>query len=141
MIVTSSRSHKGATLLLDQLDTTTNLKPHAVYARSKLASAILLREYGRRHPLITVADFHPGLIASDFGRYMGSWATVLKIVFAPFLATPEQGAETLLYLIGTQDDINGKYFVRKRLARASFLLEDADLARTLWDECNRRIGI
>jgi hypothetical protein len=65
--------------------------PHAVYARAKLAFGVL-REFGRRTPGVTVADFHPGIIASDFGRYMGVRGAVLTRLAKPFLDRPVDGA-------------------------------------------------
>lgn len=143
VITTSSRSHVNAVISIDtlnQLDDGMTLRPHSVYARSKLATGLLMREYGRQHPGILVADFHPGIIASDFGRYLGLLGHVLKVVGAPFLATPEQGAKTLVYLTETSDAINNQYFVRCQPAPASPLLNDQALAHALWEACQQRIG-
>lgn len=143
VITTSSRSHASAVISIDtlnDLDDGMMLRPHAVYARSKLAAGLLMREYGRQNPDILVADFHPGIIASDFGRYLGLLGHVLKVVSAPFLTTPEQGAKTLIYLAGTSDADN-QYFVRCQPALGSPLLNDQALAHALWKACQQRIGL
>jgi NAD(P)-dependent dehydrogenase (short-subunit alcohol dehydrogenase family) len=144
VITTSSRSHVNAVISIDtlnQLDDGRTLRPHAVYARSKLVTGLLMREYGRQHPGILVADFHPGIIASDFGRYLGLLGSVLKVVGAPFLSTPEQGAKTLIYLTGTRDAINHQYFIRCQPAPGSPLLNDQALAHALWETCQQRTGL
>ncbi|MGQ5391014.1 hypothetical protein ACT8ZS_09130 [Paenibacillus sp. M.A.Huq-84] len=87
-INTSFRSHKGASLHSGDWERTSGLRPHAVYARSKLALGILLRKYGRRHPDIGFADFHPGIISSDFGRYMGFYANILRSFSPPSSRIP-----------------------------------------------------
>jgi NAD(P)-dependent dehydrogenase (short-subunit alcohol dehydrogenase family) len=142
VISTSSHSHVRAKLnshSLDRsLDDTNEMRPHDVYARAKLVFGVLLREFGRRTPEITVADFHPGIIASDFGRYMGVWGAVLAKISRPFLATPEDGAQRLVHLATTDSDINGHYFVDNRPAAGSPLLNDRDLAAALWDLAEQR---
>jgi hypothetical protein len=78
------------------------MRPHAVYARAKLAFGVLLREFGRRTPGVTVADFHPGIIASDFGRYMGVSGAVLTRLARPFLDTPSSLAQEVGLGLGAQ---------------------------------------
>ncbi len=72
VVVTSSRSHIGADIPGDAVETiatsTASLSRHRACARAKPAAGILLREYGRRHPDIDVGDLHPGIMATDFGR-------------------------------------------------------------------------
>ncbi|SOE15891.1 Short-chain dehydrogenase [Streptomyces sp. 2323.1] len=142
VIATSSRSHTAATLTTDELDAVaaglSRPLAHHVYARAKLAGAILLREFGHRHPEITVADFHPGVIASDFGRYMGTTGAVLKTVARPFLDSPADGARRLAFLASADAaDINGRYFVRNRPAAGSPHLDDRELATRLWQLAER----
>lgn len=137
IISTSSRSHVKATLDPRSVGDTTGMRPHAVYARAKLAFGVLLREFGRRTPGVTVADFHPGIIASDFGRYMGVRGAVLTRLAGPFLDTPVDGARRLVHLATTDEDIDGRYFVDGRPAAGSPLLDDRDLATTLWELAER----
>lgn len=132
VISTSSRSHVGAKLDPRSIEDIKGMRPHAVYARAKLAFGVLLREFGRRTPGITVADFHPGIIASDFGRYMGATGAILKKLSRPFFDTPEDGARRLIHLVTTDEDIDGRYFVNERPAAGSPLLDDHALARELW---------
>lgn len=68
------------------------------YARAKLAAGTLLREFARRHPATDGGDFHPGIIASDSGRYMGPVGAVLKNLARPFLDAPADGAARLIQL-------------------------------------------
>ncbi|ANY66055.1 hypothetical protein BBD42_05980 [Paenibacillus sp. BIHB 4019] len=140
VINTSSRSHKGASIDKQDWQKTAGLRSHAVYARSKLITGMLFREYYRRYG-IEFADFHPGLIRSDFGRYMGVYASILKTVFAPFLSTPAQGAETLIHLAETKDRLDGRYYVRKQEAKGNLLLEDRLLAGWLWEECYKKLHL
>lgn len=137
IVATSSRTHTGATLsprtATEVATRTGGPGPHKAYARAKLAAGILLREFGRRHPHTVVADFHPGIIASDFGRYLGATGTLLTALAAPFLDSPADGAHHLVHLALTDEDINARYFVRDRPASGSQQLQDPALGTHLWD--------
>ncbi|TXS39752.1 SDR family NAD(P)-dependent oxidoreductase [Streptomyces sp. uw30] len=128
VVATSSRSHTGASLTRGETAAvatgTSGLGTHKVYARAKLSAGILLREFGRRHPEITVADFHPGIIASGFGRYLGPAGSVLTTLSRPFLGTPADGARRLVALATRTDRIDGTYFVHDRPAPGSPQLHD-----------------
>lgn len=133
VISTSSRSHVKATLDPRSVGDTAGMRPHAVYARAKLAFGVLLREFGRRTPGVAVADFHPGIIASEFGRYMGIRGAVLTRLARPFLDTPVDGAQRLMHLATTDEDIDGRYFVDGCPVAGSPLLDDRHLATALWE--------
>lgn len=137
VVSTSSRSHVGAALEPSRIQDTAGMGPHDVYARAKLAFGLLLREFGRRHPDIVVADFHPGIIASDFGRYMGVAGGILTVLAKPFLDTPQDGARRLVQLVLTDEDINGRYFARERPAAGAPLLQDRDLSAALWGQAEQ----
>lgn len=133
VISTSSRTHAGAKIAnLDDLASKGRLGWHGVYARAKLAGGILLREFGRRHPDTIVADFHPGIIASDMGRYMGPLGTFLKYASSPFIKSPEDGADRLMFLASTDTDIAYRYFMGDKPAKGAPQLGDRVLANELW---------
>lgn len=137
VVSTSSRSHVGAGLEPSRIQDTAGMRPHDVYARAKLAFGLLLREFGRRHPDVVVADFHPGIIASDFGRYLGVAGGVLTVLARPFLDTPEDGARRLVQLVTTDEEISGRYFSRGHPAAGSPLLQDRTLSAALWSLAER----
>src|SRR5829696_3249429 len=136
VLFTSSRSHIGAHIPDDAIETivtsSARLSRHRTYARAKLAAGILLREYGRRHPDIDVGDLHPGIMATDFGRYLGTTGTVLKILAAPFLDSADDGARRLVHLALTPDPLAGKYFAKDRPSVGSPQLHDHRLGDRLW---------
>lgn len=136
VVATSSRSHVGAHITDDTLETiatsTNRLSRHRTYGRAKLAAGILLREYGRRHPDIDVGDFHPGIMATDFGRYLGTSGTVLKTLAAPFLDSADDGARRLVHLALSPEPLAGRYFVRGRPSSGSAQLQDGRLGDRLW---------
>lgn len=139
IVSTSSPTHKKAALDLDVLNTKGRLGWHALYARAKLVHALLLREFGRRHPKIDVGDFHPGIIASGMGRYMGMWGSILTVVARPFLATPRDGAERMLALMERGEPLASGYYEEGQSTSGSPLLRDPVLARLMWSWSEDRI--
>lgn len=79
-----------------------------------------------------VADFHPGIIASDFGRYLGATGTLLTALSAPFLDSPADGARHLVHLALTDEDINARDFVRDRPVSGSQQHQDPALGTHVW---------
>ena len=55
-------------------------------------------------------------------------------VARPFLLSPEQGAQTSIYLASSPDveGVTGKYFVKREPVRSSDISYDTDLAQQLW---------
>jgi hypothetical protein len=100
---------------------------------SKRLAPALLREYGRRHPDIDVGDFHPGIMAIDFGRYLGTTGMLLKVLAAPFLDGPDDGARRLIHLALTPEPLGGQYFMKDRRATGSPQFDDHRLGAGLWD--------
>ena len=61
----------------------------------------------------------------------------------PFMKSPEEGAETSLFLATVSDagPFHGGYVIGKALARPDPAALDANLARRLWDESTRLAGL
>lgn len=132
VLSTSSPTHKKASVDLDKLNAKGQLGWHDVYARAKLVHAVLLREFGRQHPDVDVGDFHPGIIASGMGRYMGIWGSILTLIARPFLNTPQDGARRMLALIERNEPLSGGYYEEGHRSAGSPLLHDQSVARLIW---------
>lgn len=116
------------------------------YSRSKLANVLFA--YDLAHRLegtgVTVNACHPGLVntallASGFDRWYTRWLW-------PFVQkttiTPEEGAETPLYLATSPDleGVTGKYYKRKRPTTSSLVSHDATIGARLWNISLRYTG-
>ncbi len=141
----SSRSHMGATIDFDDPHKENGYRGLSAYGQSKLANVLFTRELARRlqGTGVTANSLHPGLVRTGFGRNNGGaigalirvfQARVLQIVPIPFILTPEQGAETSIYLASSPDveSVTGKYFVRKEPVPSSESSSDPALAARLW---------
>jgi retinol dehydrogenase-12 len=116
-----------------------------VYGQSKLANILFTRELARRlaGTSVTVNCLHPGTVATRFGqnnRGIMRWGTRL---IAPFVRTPEKGAETAVYLCVAPAvaTISGAYFFDKREKRPSPAAENDDDARRLWEVSAQLTGL
>ena len=107
------------------------------YAQSKLANVLFAYELARRldSRRVTANALHPGHVATDMWRTnFPLIGPVLKWVMGFFALTPEQGADTAIYLASSPEveGISGKYFADREAVPSSPLSYDEAVARRLW---------
>jgi NAD(P)-dependent dehydrogenase (short-subunit alcohol dehydrogenase family) len=148
VITTSSRAGtRGATLDPDDLDMAARYGGLRAYKSSKLANVLFTRELARRWgPLgVRAAAMHPGMVRTRWGA--SGPAVVRAVVTSPLrrlMRTPEQGADTIVWLATTtpgEQWTSGGYFAGRRPAAASPLADDAGLAGRLWDASAAMCGV
>lgn len=107
------------------------------YSLSKLANVMFTYALARRleGTRVTANALHPGAVATNFGRNLGGllgWA--FRTLVARFALTPQQGAQTSIYLATTPEVArqSGLYFDRCRPKRSSPLSYDRDAQERLW---------
>jgi NAD(P)-dependent dehydrogenase (short-subunit alcohol dehydrogenase family) len=112
------------------------------YARSKLANILCTYELDRRFAQdgIRANALHPGHVATDIWRTnFPGIGPYLKRFMQLFSLTPEQGADTMIYLASAPEveDVSGKYFIKRKTVRSSRLSYDPETARRLWEFCEK----
>lgn len=115
------------------------------YARSKLANILFTYELARRleGSSVTVNAVHPGQVATDIWRTnFFILGPLLKGAIRLTGLTPEQGADTVIYLAASPEveGVSGKYFVRRRAVRSSPVSYDEETARRLWQVSQTLVG-
>ncbi|MBI5309554.1 MAG: SDR family NAD(P)-dependent oxidoreductase [Actinobacteria bacterium] len=148
VINTSSIANRVGKIVLDDLDWE---RRHATetraYGSGKLMNILHARELARRWAPegITGTAFHPGPVASEFGRdsfWVGvAYRTPLKRFWS---ITVEQGASPIVDLATRADreSINGVYLHRhKPSTRTAKQATDAELASALWQRSAELAGI
>ncbi|WP_113625497.1 oxidoreductase [Pectobacterium peruviense] len=152
VVVTSSIAHKGGKIDWDDLNAERRYSRMSRYAASKLANALFFFELDRRlkasgSPVIAVGC-HPGMAATELGRYMGPLQILLPATRL-FLNTAAQGAWPALQAATGTIKSGGYYgptgFMGIRGAsgeapRADLALDDSS-ARQLWDVSIAMTGI
>jgi NAD(P)-dependent dehydrogenase (short-subunit alcohol dehydrogenase family) len=139
IVATTSNSHRGLALtpsqVRHQLADANGLGAHSRYARAKLVLLLLHAGLRCRHPGLEIVDVHPGIVASDFGRYLGGAGAALKVLARPVLSSPATAAEHLIRLAAVPE-LLGTYYHRQRPDRPSPLVADASLQREVWQVAN-----
>ncbi|MEV0627554.1 SDR family NAD(P)-dependent oxidoreductase [Nonomuraea wenchangensis] len=139
VINTSSALNLSARLDLDDLDAERRYSGTRAYSGSKLANILFTRELQRRHgPAgISAASFHPGVVATNFADGTDSVARLTyRSPLKRLMLTPEQGADTLVWLATTPPGEGwepGGHYAKRRPAPTHRLAGDPEAARLLWE--------
>jgi NAD(P)-dependent dehydrogenase (short-subunit alcohol dehydrogenase family) len=133
----SSGAHRHAHLDFDDLQGQQRYGGWRAYAQSKLANVLFTYELARRldGTGVTTNALHPGFVATNFGRRNRRLTTVLfRAVQRVAALSPEQGAETLIYLATSPEveGVTGQYFVKRQAVRSSDASYDVPAAQRLW---------
>jgi NAD(P)-dependent dehydrogenase (short-subunit alcohol dehydrogenase family) len=138
VVNTASDAHKGEKLDFSDLQSAHGYRGLKVYGRSKLMNILFTSELARRWAGtgVTANCLHPGFVATRFGDESGGMLSGAVRAAKMFAITPEQGAETLVYLASSDEaaNANGLYFYKCRPATPTAEARDADAARRLWEE-------
>jgi NAD(P)-dependent dehydrogenase (short-subunit alcohol dehydrogenase family) len=107
------------------------------YGRSKLANILFTRSLARRleGQDITVNCLHPGAVSTSLGHNNpGLLSKALPLLLKPFFRSPEQGAETSIYLCCSDEvaGISGEYFSNCKQAKSKPWARDDAAAEQLW---------
>ncbi len=139
VINTASAANGFGKMDLFDLKAEHSYSTNRAYGTAKLANILFTSELHRRFggQGITTAAFHPGVVRTNFAAESTSpMRHAYKTLLNRFMLTPDQGADTLLWLInGTPgtDWISGAYYAKRALAKANAQAYDAELALGLWE--------
>lgn len=142
VVATSSRSHRAATLTRGSVSAElqdTAPGAHRRYARAKLAALIVHADARTQPGAVQTVDVHPGIVASDFGRYMGRTGAVLKFLATPFLSSPSSAAEVLA-ANAARLDIDHSYYHRRTPRGPSVLVEDRQVRDEVMKDVEQRLA-
>lgn len=133
----ASDAHKFGPLNFDDLQGEKRYRVMRIYGQSKLANILFTYELARRlaGTGVTVNCLHPGAVGTRLGHNNGTWAKAIISLLRPFFRTPDQGAETSIYLASSPavEGVSGKYFSNSKETRSSKASYDEAAARRLWD--------
>ena len=145
VVNTSSNAHKRSPLDFGDLQSEHGYSGFMVYSRSKLCNILFTRELARRltGTRVTANCLHPGFVDTRFGDHSGGLFSQLIRVGKLAALSPQQGAETLVYLASSPEaaDVSGKYFYQCRPATPTVEAQNDAAASRLWSESARLAGI
>jgi retinol dehydrogenase-12 len=121
----------------EDMQATRNYRTFREYGRSKLANILFTRSLSRkleRHN-ITVNCLHPGAVSTSLGTQNGGFfSRNLPRLLKPFFRSPEQGAQTSIYLCCSDEvaQVSGRYFVNSKQKQPKPWACDDAAADRLW---------
>jgi NAD(P)-dependent dehydrogenase (short-subunit alcohol dehydrogenase family) len=120
----------------DDLQGEKKFGPVKALAQSKLGNFLFTYELARRleGTGVTVNIMQPGGVKTELGKGQGGFFGFMLWLMRPLFSTPEQGADTLVWLASSPEakGVNGKYFTKRKEAKSSARSHDKELAARLW---------
>jgi NAD(P)-dependent dehydrogenase (short-subunit alcohol dehydrogenase family) len=144
IVTVASEAHRRNRIDVGDLTRPRDWTMTRAYGRSKLCNILFTRELASQlDPNEVVATcLHPGVVATGIGQ-RGGLTELGWRVLKPFMISPEKGAETPIFLATVPDAkfFHGGYAIRKVLTQPDPAALDSDLARRLWGESARLVGL
>ena len=143
----SSGAHLGAVLNFDDLQTQRQYGTGGMraYGQSKLANLLFTYELSRRlaGTGVTVNALHPGTVATGFGENNSGAMRLALQVFHLFSLTPQQGADTIVYLASSPEveGVTGKYWFERKPVSSSPASYDEAAQKRLWAVSAQMTGL
>jgi NAD(P)-dependent dehydrogenase (short-subunit alcohol dehydrogenase family) len=141
----ASDAHKNAHLDFEDLQSEKGPFVLTAYGRSKLANVVFSYELARRlsGTGVTVNVLHPGLVRTGFANNLGAVpAAVINFFMRLVGTTPEQGAQTSVYLATSPDveNLTGKYWEKCKAVPSGRAAYDEATWRRLWDASEKLVA-
>lgn len=134
----ASDAHRFGPLNFDDLENENSysIGGFRAYGQSKLMNVLFTYELARRleGTGVTVNALHPGSVATGFGQNNTGVVKFMIRAFQRFSLTPEEGAETVVYLASSPEvaGISGKYWDRCKPVMSSTDSYNEATAQHLW---------
>lgn len=133
----SSGAQRVGHISFDDLQGEKGYSGMRAYSQSKLANLLFSYELARRleGTGVTANALQPGTVRTNFGRGEASgWMGFMVRLYAPFMRSPEKGAETVVWLASSSEvkGISGGFFSDRKQVRSSPESYDRDVADRLW---------
>jgi NAD(P)-dependent dehydrogenase (short-subunit alcohol dehydrogenase family) len=115
------------------------------YGRSKLANILFTRSLAQRlkGEGITVNCLHPGAVSTGLGLQDSDLINrIVPVLMKPFIRSPEQGAETSIYLCCSDEvaGTTGQYFYNSKPKGLKHWAKDDAAAARLWSYTEECVG-
>ena len=115
------------------------------YGQSKLGNVLFTYELARRlaGTRVTANALHPGVVGTGCAANNGSLVRLGLRLYRFFALSPEQGAQTSIYLAASPevDGITGKYFVDSQAVPSSPISYATAVAGRLWQVSAEMTGL
>jgi NAD(P)-dependent dehydrogenase (short-subunit alcohol dehydrogenase family) len=137
IITVSSEARRGAKIDFEDLQSERRYRPFKVYGMTKLANILFTYELAERleGTGVVANSLHPGGVNTNFGNNNRSFGTLIFRAFKPFMRTPEQGADTVVYLAVSPEagKMTGRYLTDRKVVFSFEDPHDEVVQKRLWE--------
>ena len=145
VVTVSSEAERWGNIDFDDLQSKKKYRGFPVYGMTKLANIMFTYELAERleGTGVTATCMHPGAVNTRFGTNNSGPMTILFRAFKPFMRTPEQGADTVIWLAASPEveGVTGRYYSDRKPLEPRKFANDPDARRRLWEESERLTGL
>jgi retinol dehydrogenase-14 len=136
VITVSSEAQRWGKMDFEDVQSTRKYRGFPVYGMTKLANIMFTYELAERlkGTGVTANCLHPGPVGTNFGKNNAGPMALFFRLGKPFMRSPEQGADTLVWLAVSPEveGVSGKYFSDRKEIEAKEVAHDPAARRTLW---------
>jgi len=144
IINVSSGAHYDGVIDFDNLQSKGMYWGLRAYSNSKLMNILFTYALSRRlaGTGVTANAVHPGLVATGFAHNNGPLVSLGMLALGLVSLTPEQGADTLIWLAASPDveGVTGKYWYQRVARRSLAASYDEAAQERLWEETKKLAG-
>jgi NAD(P)-dependent dehydrogenase (short-subunit alcohol dehydrogenase family) len=137
IINVSSVGHYNGHINFEDLNLEKEYGGWKAYGQSKLALVLFTHELAKklRGSGVAVNAVHPGTVATNIWTRPFGPAGFITALPKLFMASPEEGAETIVYLASSPDaqSLSGEYLEKLKVKKSSEESYDEEIAQRLWD--------
>ena len=137
IINVSSVGHYNGHINFDDLNLEKEYGGWKAYGQSKLALVLFTHELAKKlqGTGVTVNAVHPGTVATNIWTRPFGPAGFITVLPKLFMASPEKGAQTIVYLASSPDaqSFSGEYLEKLKVKRSSEESYNEEIAQRLWD--------
>ncbi len=137
VITVSSEAQRWGNMDFDDMQSKRKYRGFPVYGMTKLANIMFTFELAERlkGTYVTANCVHPGPVGTNFGKNNGGPMALFFRAAKPFMRSPEQGADTLIWLAFSPEveGTSGKYFSDRKEIEAKEIALDPAARRRLWE--------
>jgi retinol dehydrogenase 14 len=145
VITVSSEAERMGNIDFDDIQSRQKYRGFPVYGMTKLANIVFTYELAERlkGTFVTANCLHPGPVGTNFGRNNAGPMALFFRLAKPFMRSPEQGADTLIWLASSADvdGVSGKYFSDRKEIEAKEGAYDPSARRRLWEISEELTGL
>ncbi len=145
VVTVSSEAERWGNIDFDDLQSKKRYRGFPVYGMTKLANIMFTYELAERleGTGVTATCMHPGAVNTRFGTNNSGPMTILFRAFKPFMRTPEQGADTVIWLAASPEveGISGRYYADRKVIEPKKIANDPAARRRLWEQSERLTGL